>query len=164
MSFSINDKISIDLAIDVFKEQNKNIDTPKIIDWTANADMSYDVSTKHNIGIIFQKDRYQTVTSLGYNELNTNSLMVYWMTLQFKGRLRCMLAYSKPFYKNQYDEIHESTDEYQKNSYHNSSFSSNFLMLNLTFILSKGNVNKVKKNINHEYFDKSTDKEFKLGL
>jgi len=164
LSIEIKEKLTIDFDFDIYKDWNKNLTTSDIIDWYGGAQIAYTLNTKHYFGLMYQKENSKTVNSLGYSKDGTDFIMIYWMTLQLKGRLQFMLGYSMPLLPTQTNETYEKTQYYQKTSYTNVSIIKNMVMINLVFRLSKGKVNKVNKDINYENFDKPTENKLNIGL
>ena len=162
-SFKMHKKFSFNLGIDIYKDWNKNLNTPNIIDWNADAQITYSLNTKHNFGLMYQKEYAKNVTSLGYTNSGVDYFMIYWMTLQLKGRLEFMLGYSLPLLSNQVNLDYEETPYYQKSAYSDVSIIKNMIMINLVFRLSKGKVSKIKKNIDYEDYEKR-DENNKIGL
>lgn len=163
LSFNLNKKIKLNLGIDVYKDWNKNLDTDRVIDWIGDAEITYAMNSKQFFGLMYQKEFAKNTTSLGYTKEGANYLMIYWMTLQLKGRLQFMLGYSLPLSSNQLNEAYEQTPYYTKHSYTDMSFTNNMIMLNLVFRLSKGTVQKNVKNIDYENYE-NTDKRLNIGL
>ena len=153
ISFEIKEKFSLDFDVDIYKDWNKNLETPDIVDWYAYTDLSYTLNTKHYFGLMYQKEYTKTVSSLGYSRDGTDFIMLYWMTLQLKGRLQLMLGYSMPFFPDQINETYEETPYYQKTSYTNVSVIKNMIMINLVYRFSKGKVEKFKKDIDYEDYN-----------
>lgn len=164
LSFQIKEKLTFDIYLNIFKDWNKNLNTPVITDWTGSSQLTYTFSTKHYFGLMYQKDIVRNVTSLGYKKHGNNYIILYWMTLQLKGRLQLMIGYSLPIMKTQLNEDYEYTTMYEKTTYTDVSFMNNLFWFNLTFRLSKGKVHKIKKNIDYEYFDKSKENNLNIGL
>jgi hypothetical protein len=162
LSFDIKEKLEINLDFDIYKDWNKNLSTPQIIDW--NGSLSADYSFKPTLvaGIMYQKEYCSSVNSLGYSKEGINFLMLYMFTLQAKGRLEIMLGYILPINTPE-NYTYEQTPYYSKYDYSEINLLKNLVMLNITFRLSKGKVNKVEKNIDYENFGhKNTKKIIKL--
>ncbi len=157
LSLKINKKLNLDFNIDVFKDWNKNLNTLQVIDWYGDAQITYSLNTKHNFGLMYQKEYAKNVTSLGYTKSGVNYFMIYWKTLQLKGRLQFMLGYSLPILSNQINEDYEETPYYIKHNYTDVSIINNMIMVNFVFRLSKGKVQKSNNNIDYEDYGKRSD-------
>ena len=107
---------------------------------------------------MYQKDLVRNVTSLGYSLNGTDFLMIYWMTLQMKGRLQLMVGYVFPSFYSQVNDDYENTPYYTKHSYSDVSLFNNMIMVNLVFRLSKGKVEREKKNIDYEDFEEDNSR------
>lgn len=165
ISFSLlKEKVNFDLYFDIYKDWNRNLNTPKIFDWTGGSQLSYSLNIKHFFGIMYQKEYSRNVTSLGYTRDGTDFFMLYWMTLQLKGRLQFMLGYSLPIIPTKINKTYEETPSYYKSSYIDVSILKNMIFVNLIFRLSKGKVDKIYKNIDYEDFDKAKKNNVNIGL
>ena len=164
LSLKISKKFKIDLDCDIYKDWNKNINTPIIIDWNGDARITYSLNVKHYFGLLYQKEYAQNVTSLGYSKAGVNYLMIYWKTLQLKGRLQLMLGYSLPILPTQINEGYEKTPYYVKNNYTDVSFIKNMILVNLVFRISKGKVEKTNKNIDYEDYNQKQGNQDIIGF
>ncbi|GEM_PF-4979371 len=162
LSFDINKKFTMDFDCDIYKDWNKNLNTPNIIDWNGYAQITYTLNTKYFFGLMYQKEYAKNVTSLGSTKSGSNYFMLYLMTLQLKGRLQFMLGYSLPLLSNQINEDYAETPYYVKNNYTDVSFINNMIMINLVFRLSKGSVLKNNNSIDYEDYEKRENN--KIGL
>ena len=55
MAFKYKKKLEINCGLNVFRDINSNLETPKIIDWTADLDIKYNATAKQYLGLILQK-------------------------------------------------------------------------------------------------------------
>ena len=163
LSFEINKKFTFDLDFDIYKDWNKNLNTPNIIDWKGDAQITYALNTKHDFGLTYQKEYVKNVTSLGYTKAGANYVMIYWNTLQLKGRLQFMLGYSLPLLSVKTNEDYEETPYYIRNTCTDLSFINNMIMINLIFRISKGKVENYSKNIDYEDYE-NRDNQNKIGF
>ena len=163
LSFEYKEKLSFDIDFNIYKDWNKNLKTQEIIDWNGDAQITYSLNTKHYFGLTYQKEYAKTVNSLGYTKEGTDFILLYWMTLQLKGRLQLMIGYSLPVLPNQINKDYEETPYYQKTSYTDVSIIKNMILVNLVYRFSKGKVSKTNKNIDYENFNEHNTKKT-IGL
>ncbi len=162
LAFQFTKKISASLEFDLFREQNTNLETRKFIDWTGFTQVNYDISPSWHSGLLYQKDRYYTVNSLGYSQVGMNYFMVYLLTMQFKGRLQVYAAYSLPWYGDTINESYEQTPFYEKTTFSKESFMSNMFFITISFRLSNGKVNTSDINIQEELPVDRDNKTFRI--
>jgi hypothetical protein len=158
LSFEYKEKLSFDIDFNIYKDWNKNLETPEIIDWDGDAQITYSLNTKHYFGLTYQKEYAKTVNSLGYTKGGTDFILLYWMTLQLKGRLQLMVGYSLPVLPDQINVDYEETPYYQKTAYTDVSLIKNMILVNLVYRFSKGKVSKANKNIDYENYDSKSKK------
>jgi len=163
-SFEYKEKLSFDIDLDIYKDWNINLNTPNIIDYTGDAQITYSLNTKHYFGLMYQKEYAKNVSSLGYTKEGTDFVMFYWMSLQLKGRLQLMLGYSLPILPTQINEDYEKTPYYVKNNYTDVSFIKNMILVNLVFRISKGKVEKTNKNIDYEDYNQKQGNQDIIGF
>ncbi len=148
VAFKYKKKLEINCGLNIFRDLNSNLETPKIIDWTGDLDIKYNATAKQYLGLILQKGYYDELTSIGYNSMGNNYLMIYWMTLQLKGNLQIVLGYTLPVLPVTTNNIYENTVAYTKTASYDNSFMQNMFLLNLTYHFSRGKV--VKSSIKPE--------------
>jgi hypothetical protein len=158
LSFKINKDLKLDFDFNLYKDWNKNLKTPDIIDWNGDAQISYSLNTKHYFGLMYQKEYARLTTSLGYEKSGVNYALLYWKTLQLKGRLQLMVGYSLPVLPDQINVDYEETPYYQKTAYTDVSLIKNMILVNLVYRFSKGKVSKTNKNIDYENYDSKSKK------
>ena len=148
VAFKYKKKLEINCGLNIFRDINSNLETPKIIDWTADLDIKYNATAKQYLGLILQKGYYDELTSIGYNTIGENYLMIYWMTLQLKGNLQIVLGYTLPIIPATTYNVYENTIAYTKTASYDNSYIQNMFLLNLTYHFSRGKV--VKSSIKPE--------------
>lgn len=152
-SVSFNKKLNLDVELNVYKDWNRNLNTPEAIDWNGSSQLSYSINGSNQFSLMYQKEYSKSISSLGYDKSGENYLMLQWVTLQFKGKLQLMLGYTLPILPKQQVESYEETPFYIKHNYTDMSFMQNMVYFNLTINLSKGEVKKSNANINYENYD-----------
>jgi len=157
IAFKFKKRLEINCGLNVFRDININLETPRIIDWTGDLDIIYRATPKQHLGLVFQKGYFAELTSIGYNTVDDNYLMVYWLTLQLKGNLQVVLGYSLPVLPVVTNKVHENTVGYKKVAYYDKSFTQNMIILNITYRFSKGKVVKASvKPKQDEYNEKKS--------
>lgn len=160
LSFDFTKKLSTNIDFDLFREQNINLETPVFIDWTGGVQLNYNISTSWFSGLMYQKDKCYTVNSLGYSRTGFNYLMVYLMTMQFKGRLQFYVGYSLPWLSGGINESYESTPAYERTNISDASIMKNMFFVNISFRLSNGKVKTSDVNIREELPEKEKNNDF----
>ena len=155
-AFKFKKKLEINCGLNIFRDINSNLETPKITDWFGDMDIRYNATSKQSLGLIFQKGYFDELTSIGYNSVGDNYLMVYWLTLQLKGKLQIVLGYSLPILPATANNIYENTVGYSKKASYDKSFVQNMVFLNLVYHFSRGKA--VKSSIKPEQ-DKDIEKQ-----
>ena len=164
VSLELHKKLEADFDFELYKDWNKNLATPQIVDWNGYAQISYSLNPKHYFALMYQKDFAKEVSSLGYNLQGNDFMMIYWMTLQMKGRLRIVAGYILPSFYRQINDDYEATPYYIRHSYNDISMFSNMVMINVVFRFSKGKVQKITKDIDYEDYEGKEKSKIKLGF
>jgi hypothetical protein len=150
LNFEITKKLNADLDIDIFHERNINLETPEFVDYTGSIMLNYNFRTSNYLGFSYQKDRYFTVNSQGYSQEGLNYFMIYFMTMQLKGRMQLQVMYSLPWLSNDLNKSYEETPSYIKETYSDVSFMNNMIFVNISFRFSNGKVHRQAVKINEE--------------